>query len=105
MTSRLRPVRARCVPGVQRHDATGKVAPTHLLPASRMDPLRQPSLVRPGPDGFGQIDIRLRIAAHGAGHTGQGSHQVAGVESAEGPPGRCAELAPVSYTHLRAHET
>lgn len=44
---------------VDRDDACGEVAPLHLGPAGAADDRGERSLVGPGADGLGQIDVRL----------------------------------------------
>ena len=55
---------------MQRDDPSGQVAPAHPRPAVVSDLAGQRRLVGPGPDGFGQIPVGLRIAGHHVGGRG-----------------------------------
>ncbi len=83
-----------------RHETTQVVARDVDMPA-RLDGVAHVPVL------FAEVMAALRPASGGAyldGTLGAGGH-AAGLLDAAAPDGRLLGLDPVSYTHLRAHET
>ena len=74
-------------------DATGQVEPVDLAPTGLDHAQSQASLIGPGPDRLGEVDVRLGVGGDPLGDARQGLHQVVGVDRLERSPGGGAELA------------